>query len=63
MQSLKLTSTAGFVHSSYTFAHESQVTRAFPDMASIPPGALIRFLQKGLIYTELEANLKEVPMP
>lgn len=52
----------GFTHSSYTFAHESQVTKSYPDMSSFPPGALIRFLQKGMQFTELEANLKEVQM-
>jgi transducin (beta)-like 1 len=51
---------AGFMHSSYTFANESQVTKAFPDMSSTPPNALIRFVQKGLQYIEMEANLKEV---
>ncbi|KAL0053340.1 hypothetical protein WJX82_004539 [Trebouxia sp. C0006] len=50
---------AGFMHSSYTFANESQVTKAFPDMSSTPPNALIRFVQKGLQYIEMEANLKE----
>lgn len=29
-------------------------------MAALPPGALIRFVQKGVQYAELEANLKEV---
>jgi transducin (beta)-like 1 len=48
------------MHSSYTFANESQVTKAFPDMSSTPPNALIRFVQKGLQYIEMEANLKEV---
>ncbi|DBA92963.1 TPA: Transducin (beta)-like 1 X-linked receptor 1 [Trebouxia sp. C0005] len=50
---------AGFMHTSYTFANESQVTKAFPDMSSVPPNALIRFVQKGMQYTEMEANLKE----
>ncbi|KAL0029976.1 hypothetical protein WJX77_011317 [Trebouxia sp. C0004] len=50
---------AGFMHSSYTFANESQITKAFPDMSSVPPTALIRFVQKGMQFIEMEANLKE----
>ena len=48
------------MHSSYTFANESQVTKAFPDMSSVPPNALIKFVQKGMHFIEMEANLKEV---
>ncbi|DBA79018.1 TPA: hypothetical protein ACH3X1_008882 [Trebouxia sp. C0004] len=47
------------MHSSYTFANESQITKAFPDMSSVPPTALIRFVQKGMQFIEMEANLKE----
>ena len=50
------------MHSSYTFAYESQVTKAFPDLASVPPGALVRFVLKGMYFSELEANLKEVTL-
>ena len=53
---------AGFVHSSFAFAHESQVTRGFSDLSSVPPCTLIRLLQKGIQFAEMEANLKEVQL-
>ena len=31
--------------------------------ADVPPGALVSFVQKGLQYLELEANLTEVRAP
>ena len=51
---------AGFTHSAYTFSNESQVTKTYTEMAQIAPGSLIRFLYKGIQFTEIEANLKEV---
>ena len=51
---------AGFTHSAYCFNNESQSTKSYSEMAQIAPGSLIRFLQKGLVYAEIEANLKEV---
>lgn len=48
----------GFVHSAFTFAHESGVGRVRPrNSASIPPGALVMFLQKGLQYVGMEESL------
>mmetsp|Transcript_40056 Transcript_40056/g.72166 ORF Transcript_40056/g.72166 Transcript_40056/m.72166 type:complete len:1301 (-) Transcript_40056:200-4102(-) len=48
----------GFVHSSFTFAHESGVGRMRPrNSSSIPPGALVMFLQKGLQYVGMEESL------
>mmetsp|Transcript_30316 Transcript_30316/g.63919 ORF Transcript_30316/g.63919 Transcript_30316/m.63919 type:complete len:266 (-) Transcript_30316:25-822(-) len=48
----------GFVHSSFTFAHESGVGRVRPrNSSSIPPGALVMFLQKGLQYVGMEESL------
>ena len=54
---------SGFTHSAFAFGHESRVdggqkTTTAP--GTIPPGALISFVQKGLQYCELEANLNEV---
>ena len=51
---------SGFVHSAFTFAHESLVSRSIVADADVPPGALIAFLQKGLQYVEIESHLQEV---
>jgi len=50
---------SGFVHSSFTFAYESMLGRSNMSAAvkSIPPGALISFLQKGLQYVGIEETL------
>lgn len=50
----------GFVHSAFSFAHESFLTHSNVVDASIPPGALITLLQKGLQYVEIESSLDEV---
>mmetsp|Transcript_17933 Transcript_17933/g.38757 ORF Transcript_17933/g.38757 Transcript_17933/m.38757 type:complete len:1121 (+) Transcript_17933:227-3589(+) len=48
----------GFVHSAFSFAHESGVGRVRPRNSSqIPPGALVMFLQKGLQYVGMEESL------
>jgi len=48
----------GFVHSAFSFAHESGTGRVRPrNAASIPPGALVLFLQKGLQYVGIEESL------
>jgi len=56
---------SGFTHSAFAFGHESRVDgggqkTTAPGGGTIPPGALISFVQKGLQYCELEANLNEV---
>ncbi|GFR43966.1 hypothetical protein Agub_g5109, partial [Astrephomene gubernaculifera] len=48
---------AGFTHSAFTFASESLVTRTNIDPNNVPPGSLVTFIQKGLQYLEIEANL------
>ena len=56
---------SGFVHSAFTFANESFVNRTRlsggggeqNEEEDIPAGALVQFVQKGLQYLELEANL------
>ena len=48
---------AGFTHTAFTFGAESNVTRTSIDPNSVPPGSLITFIQKGLHYLELEANM------
>ena len=42
------------------FGYESFVHKSNISGNDVPPGALISFLQKGLQYLELEANLNEV---
>ena len=53
---------SGFSHSAYTFGYESYVakTSIATGGVDLPPGALVSFIQKGLQYLELEANLNEV---
>ncbi len=41
------------------FGYESFVHKSNISGNDVPPGALISFLQKGLQYLELEANLNE----
>lgn len=50
---------SGFVHSSFTFAYESLLSRSPARNADVPPGALIAFLQKGLQYIGIEEQLNE----
>lgn len=53
---------SGFVHTAFTFAHESLVGRTNlgkGPLAYLPPGALISFLQKGLQYVGIEESLRE----
>jgi len=51
---------SGFVHSAFTFAYESLLGRSNIRNAekTIPPGALISFLQKGLQYVGIEESLQ-----
>mmetsp|Transcript_30661 Transcript_30661/g.45369 ORF Transcript_30661/g.45369 Transcript_30661/m.45369 type:complete len:897 (+) Transcript_30661:81-2771(+) len=51
---------SGFVHSAFTFAYESLLGRSHIRNAekTIPPGALISFLQKGLQYVGIEESLR-----
>ncbi|KAL3833288.1 hypothetical protein ACJIZ3_008024 [Penstemon smallii] len=49
---------SGFTHSAFAFGHEAGVTKSPIDESnSIPPGALVKLVQKGLQYMEMEANL------
>ena len=51
---------AGFAHSAFTFASESLVHKSPIEAHDVPAGALISFLQKGLQYLEIEANVQDV---
>lgn len=50
---------SGFTHSAFVFGYESFVHKSNVNGKDVPPGALITFVQKGLQYVELEANLNE----
>ena len=54
---------SGFTHAAYTFGYESYIQKTSIAGTDLPPGALISFIQKGLQYLELEANLNEVSVP
>lgn len=45
---------AGFAHSAYTFGCESHVIDSALAGVSMPPGALLMLLQRGVLYTEAE---------
>ncbi len=53
---------AGFTHAAFTFGYESLVNKANINGKDVPPGALISFIQKGMQYMELEANLNDVSL-
>ncbi|CAK8562463.1 unnamed protein product [Lathyrus sativus] len=48
---------SGFTHSAYTFGNEAAINKCPIDGNLVPPGALVTFVQKGLQYFEMEANL------
>ncbi|KAF3446592.1 hypothetical protein FNV43_RR11772 [Rhamnella rubrinervis] len=47
----------GFTHSAFAFGYEAGINKSTIDGNLVPPGALVTFVQKGLQYLELEANL------
>ena len=51
---------AGFDHSAFTFSYEAYLAQAQISPTEVPPGALVAFLQKGLQFSEIEANLNDV---
>ncbi|KAJ1680032.1 hypothetical protein EV182_000815, partial [Spiromyces aspiralis] len=50
---------SGFLHSSYIFQYESQIYKSQGEIPNVEPGKLIRVLQKGLQYMEIETHLNE----
>ena len=71
---------AGYIHTSFSLAHESAFAAAASASGSksngqtahpesvfgqtVPPGHLVRILQKGLLYLEAEARYRGVsPLP
>lgn len=53
---------AGFIHSAFALGYEAGINKCTIDGNLIPPGALVTFVQKGLQYLEMEANLSNVSM-
>nr|KYP35788.1 F-box-like/WD repeat-containing protein TBL1XR1-B [Cajanus cajan] len=49
--------TAGFTHAAFTFGYEAGINKCSIDGNLVPPHALVTFVQKGLQYFEMEANL------
>ncbi|GAB2282663.1 hypothetical protein Dimus_017200 [Dionaea muscipula] len=47
----------GFTHSAFNLGYEAAIHTCSIDGNLIPPGALITFVQRGLQYLEMEANL------
>lgn len=51
---------AGFTHSAFSLGYEAGINKCPIDGNMVPPGALITFVQKGLQFVEMEANLSNV---
>mmetsp|Transcript_15718 Transcript_15718/g.22363 ORF Transcript_15718/g.22363 Transcript_15718/m.22363 type:complete len:753 (-) Transcript_15718:41-2299(-) len=49
----------GFVHSAFSFAYESMISKTSVSKSNVPPGALISFIQKGLQYVGIEETLRQ----
>ncbi|CAF1984411.1 unnamed protein product [Brassica napus] len=47
----------GFTHATFTIGYEAWINKCNIDGNMVPPGALVKFVQKGLHYMEMEANL------
>jgi len=51
---------SGFAHTSYMFQHETHILQnSNIKTENVKPGALIHYLQKGLLYTEVEYHANE----
>ncbi|KAF8101482.1 hypothetical protein N665_0205s0073 [Sinapis alba] len=48
---------SGFTHAAFTLGYEAGINKSTIDGNMVPPGALVKFVQKGLHYMEMEANL------
>ncbi|KAK1322858.1 Guanine nucleotide-binding protein subunit beta [Acorus calamus] len=48
---------SGFLHSAFVFGYEAGINKSPVDGDLVPPLALVKFVQKGLQFLELEANL------
>jgi len=50
---------SGFRHAAFTFGAESLVAKSNINGSKIPPGQLISFVQKGIMYQELERSVAD----
>jgi len=50
---------SGFRHSAFTFGAESLVAKSNVNGSKIPPGQLVNYIQKGIMYTELERSVSD----
>uniref|UniRef100_A0A6T8K154 Uncharacterized protein n=1 Tax=Hemiselmis andersenii TaxID=464988 RepID=A0A6T8K154_HEMAN len=50
---------SGYTHTAFSFANESLVTKANINGADVPPGSLISFVQKGMMYVEIEQHIND----
>ncbi|XP_060199377.1 WD40 repeat-containing protein HOS15-like isoform X3 [Lycium barbarum] len=48
---------SGFTHAAFALGYEAGINKSTIDGNLVPPGALVTFIQKGIQYLELEANL------
>ncbi|KAJ9170618.1 hypothetical protein P3X46_018712 [Hevea brasiliensis] len=48
---------SGFTHSAFALGYEAGINKCTIDGNMVPPGALITFVQKGIHFLEMEANL------
>ncbi|KAK7367584.1 hypothetical protein VNO80_09599 [Phaseolus coccineus] len=53
---------SGFTHTAFAFGNEAGINKSSIDGTLVPIGALIRLVQKGLQYLEMEANLSNCDM-
>ncbi|EPS60096.1 hypothetical protein M569_14708, partial [Genlisea aurea] len=50
---------SGFTHTAFALGYEAGLNKSTIDPDLVPPGALVTFVQKGIMYLELEANLSD----
>ncbi|XP_022895431.1 WD40 repeat-containing protein HOS15-like [Olea europaea var. sylvestris] len=48
---------SGFAHTAFAFGYEAGISKNPIDGNLVPPEALIKFVQKGVQYMDMEANL------
>lgn len=51
----------GFQHTAFTFGYESNIVRADVNPSEVSHGALINIVQKGLLYLDIEREVKGIP--
>ncbi|KAI3773740.1 hypothetical protein L1987_48271 [Smallanthus sonchifolius] len=54
---LEWANVSGFTHTAFTLGYEAALNKSTIDGNLVPPGALVTFVQKGIQYLELEANI------